>query len=365
MREPANIGFYSNLALLTGLTLSALVPMYFMGSDLNAGAASFNKGNTMQMTSSAVSVSANALASSATSPNASSQTEKLSALYEQIQAEQAEASSTNTTNSENQPSPQHEHAAVVPALPMPVGFNGEWSTVSLDGGKIKLQVLKKAYTLSQTRNKAGAEYFDYAAYLFGQMRQQMNDPELEAQFARLSSEADAMAHHVREASALRFDGTPDESMMHMEVRSGILYHLSDLNPDAMRVIDVDEHGRNITPTGSKIIAPAQKQGRTLARFAQTMRVIAKNPAVQQNYPQTLRVIQEQADMLEALAMNLELRWESVFDCEGIAADTCAHGQVASRMRVYAAQNAPAASSRDMATADAIYQWLEYMPSNKG
>lgn len=336
MQKPENIGFFSNIILLTGLTLSGLVPMFFIGDGFSDHPAQLNVYDhtvTLPVPGNPLTVQAAVL--QASEPESKND---LGAVYQSIRA-----------NAQAAP-----HVAVTaPSMPMPVGFDGRWSVVSLDGGQVNLQVLKQAYTLRQTQNRAGAEYFDYAAYLFSQVGKQVSNPALARQFTRLSADADAMAYHIRQASALRFDGRPTDNLAHMKIRSDMLSHINELNSAGVQVIDLDQAGQVITQGKP---AANVAQGQALARFHQTLDRITGNPAFRKQYPQTYRVVQAQAAVLESLAMNVELRWESVFDCTRTTNEACARNQVADKMHIYAAQTAQAGEI-DLATESAIYQWL--------
>lgn len=241
-------------------------------------------------------------------------------------------------------------------MPVPVGFDGLWTSVLLDGGRLRLQVLKHAYTLSQTRNQAGAEYFDYSAGLFTQMAQQVaaDDPNLSRALMQLGAQSTAMGNHVSQAMSLRFDGKPGGDFNHLQVRRAILEQLDPLNAGRSQVVDFDEAGHALSGKSAQLLAVTR--GPALNEFMATLSAIRNNPAAQARYPQMLSVVVHQSGVLEQLALNTRLRWESVYNCDSQVTGDCAAHQDAMRMKLYAVQMMP--SSRvALASETSIWLWL--------
>lgn len=210
------------------------------------------------------------------------------------------------------------------------GLNGqaEWVQVGLDRNRVRLNVLKAPLTLAQTAQKSGSEAFDYAAYLYSQMAQEIQDSELSARLNRLSMEAQALGQSLRQASQIRFDGPPAEDMGHLQVRAAIISHLSVLNRDALLMARYNQQGVLLHQDQARF-----KAGEGLNHYLSTLKQIKSLPAVRQ-YPETLALITRESELLGQIAKNLTLRWESTMQCPSHCDD------MATFMSIYLHQSLP-------------------------
>lgn len=204
----------------------------------------------------------------------------------------------------------------------------EWAQVSLDQDMVKLKVLKTPLTLAQTTQKAGSEAFDYAAYLYSQMAQEIQNTELSSHLKRLSVEAQALGQSLRQASKIRFDGPPSNDMGHLQIRTAILNHLNVLNQGALITARYNQQGALLNEEQS-IFSP----GKGFTNYLTTLNQIKSHPAASQ-YPETLALISQESELLGQLSKNLTLRWESTMQCPNHCQD------IATFMRIYLRQGLP-------------------------
>ncbi len=218
------------------------------------------------------------------------------------------------------------------SLHLPEGFQAQWQEVSLDGGGVKLKTLERKFSLAQTENGSGSEYYDYAAALFDQMSSQVKDPQLSGKLHTLSQRAQHLGYQVRQASALQFEGAPSGDMGHLQVHAAILAHLEDLNQNPVVRVNYDPDGHPLGHAGAAASVP----GKSLQGFHQNVQAILDDPA-SARYPQTMSLLRQEAALLEKLSTHLSLRWESTLDCSG--GPDCA-GR-AMYVRLYTRQTLPA------------------------
>lgn len=204
----------------------------------------------------------------------------------------------------------------------------EWAQISLDQDLVKLKVLKAPLTLAQTTQKAGSEAFDYAAYLYSQMAQEIQDTELSTHLKRLSIEAQALGQSLRQASQIRFDGPPSNDMGHLQIRTAILDHLNVLNQGALITARYNQQGTLLNEEQGSFSA-----GKGFTNYLATLNQIKTHPAAQQ-YPETLALITQESELLGQLSKNLTLRWESTMECPHHCQD------IATFMRIYLRQGLP-------------------------
>lgn len=226
-------------------------------------------------------------------------------------------------------------AAVEVPVPMdypytlPIGFSPDWTHVSLDGD-ISMQVLGESLPLPQTRQQLGAEYYEYSAYLYRQAAVQIRDTEMAGQLEQLSRTAETLGQRLQKAATLRFEGLPDESLKHLKVRGQLLGQLEELNTRSLRVTDLDQHGQAVYPQQPR--RDAYQAGALIRQFQTELATLKALPAAQ-SYPQVMALVTHQAALMERLARNVELRWETVFHCDEPGQPTRTL-----RMKLFAAQS---------------------------
>lgn len=203
-----------------------------------------------------------------------------------------------------------------------------WRHRSLDNAVIKLNTLEKPLTLAQTTEKSGVEAFEYASYLYGQMAQEIKDGELATQFKTLKLKTEAMGQAVRQASALRFDGPPGEDMAHLQVRSALLSYLGRLNDGALITARYNQKGILLEENRAKSVP-----GQALTSYLNSVDQLLSHPAARQ-YPDTMRLVSQESELLAQLAQNMTLRWENTLYCPSRCED------VAILTRIYARQMLP-------------------------
>lgn len=217
------------------------------------------------------------------------------------------------------------------SLHLPDGFTPAWTDVALDG-HVRLKTLQRKFSLSQTENGSGSEYYDYSAALFEQMAAQVEEPRLAGKLHTLSRQAQHLGYQVRQASALRFEGAPSGDMAHLQVHADILAHLEDLNANPVVRASYDPDGHPLGDAGAAASVP----GKSLQGFQQNVQAILDDPA-STRYPQTMGLLRQEAALLEKLSTHLSLRWESTLDCSG---DSHCAGR-ALYVRLYTRQTLPA------------------------
>ncbi len=208
--------------------------------------------------------------------------------------------------------------------------NKQWLNVRLDRGAVTLDVLKEGFSIQDTQNHSGSEYFDYAGYLFTQISNNVDDAELSKQLTTLSSQSHSMSNSLQKAFNSHFEGVPTENMNHLSVRSDILFHLNQLNTNTVHLVDKNKYGgilQNKSPDNFQA-------GSTMRQFNATLATITNDLEFQQAYPQTYAVILQQAQLLQELVQHLELRWESALDCDKDSMSAC-FGQSATHMKIEA------------------------------
>lgn len=204
----------------------------------------------------------------------------------------------------------------------------EWTTVSLDQASVRLRVLKTPLKLADTTRKSGSEAFAYASYLYEQMAKEVPHHELAVALKKLSMEAQAMGQALRQASEIRFDGPPAEDMSHLQAHSAIFRHLRMLNNGALITARYNQQGDLLEMERSEA-AP----GLALSAYMAQVERMLQHPAAAA-YPETMRIVSQESELLKQIAGKLTLRWESTLycpgDCEGVA----------TFMRIYARQTLP-------------------------
>jgi hypothetical protein len=215
---------------------------------------------------------------------------------------------------------------------LPARFKNHWQQVALDNHQVHLKMLDKPLLLSQTTHQTGSEAFDYASFLFEQISEEIHNADLAQQLQSLSLRAQTMGHAIRQASNFRYDGPPSEDMEHLQIRSNILFYLKGLNPNTLITAQYNQNGKLMSEHQSKINTNAV--GEDLRIFLNKANRILEHPLAKQ-YPQTMRLIRQESDMLKSLAQHLTLRWESTLYCERSCENT-----VATYIRVYTRQTLP-------------------------
>ncbi len=208
--------------------------------------------------------------------------------------------------------------------------NKQWLNVRLDRGAVTLDVLKEGFSIEDTQNHSGSEYFDYAGYLFTQISNNVDDTELSKQLNTLGSQSHSMSNSLKKAFTSHFEGVPTQNMNHLSVRSDILFHLNQLNTNTVHIVDKNKYGgvlQNKSPDNFKA-------GSTMRQFNATLDTLKNDLEFQQTYPQTYAVILQQAGLLQELVQHLELRWESALDCDQDSMSAC-FGQSATHMKIEA------------------------------
>lgn len=210
-----------------------------------------------------------------------------------------------------------------------------WQTRTFDS-QIQLEMLNKQLSLAETDQKTGLETFFYTAYLYRQMADQVKDPILAKKLSRLSSQADSMGNTLQRAMRTQFEGRPNEDMTHLQVRASMAYELGQLSQSPLRLVDYNKLGAVISQSP---IPPAQP-GPLTQQFEANLAGLQS-----QQYPQTVTLARQHGMKVSKLARNLELRWESVFECSNTTLTTClsAYSQNTPakgprRMRIYVRQN---------------------------
>lgn len=213
---------------------------------------------------------------------------------------------------------------------LPAGFQAEWQQVSLDQNQVHLQILKSPFLLSQTHHRVGSEAFQYASYLFQQMAKGVDSREVANELQSLSLQAQTMGNAVSQADAFQFSGAPTSNMNHLQVRSSILYYLSGLNPSPLVNAQYNQHGQLLT---QDLGQPSADGGATMKAFLNRVNAVLSHPDAKA-YPQTMKLLKQESELLSNLANHLTLRWESTRDCQ----KDC--GNVTTYLRVYAHQTLP-------------------------
>ncbi len=205
----------------------------------------------------------------------------------------------------------------------------QWANQSLDGNTIHLRILQSPLTLAETSQQSGLEAFDYAAALYGQMARQVSNPKLSAQLATLQLKTQAMAQSIRQAGALRFEGRPTEDMAHLQVRSILANYMGQLHAGSQLTARYNHHGQLLEEKQT-----AAKAGHALLSYQDSLQELLQNPDTTQ-YPETMRLIQQESAIMAQLANHLTLRWDSVHYCP----EECQ--PVSTEMRIYMQQTLPA------------------------
>jgi hypothetical protein len=207
--------------------------------------------------------------------------------------------------------------------------SAQWVNHALDGDAIRLRVLKSPLTLADTTHQSGLEAFEYAAALYGQMARQIPSQKLSAQLAALQLKAQAMAHAMRQAAALRFEGPPMEDMTHLQVHAVLANHLGQLHAGSQVTARYSHHGQLLEETKT-----AAQPGKAMLSYQDSLKAILQNPEASQ-FPQSMDLIRQESAILAQLASHLALRWDSVHycpqECQPVSTD----------MRIYMQQTLPA------------------------
>jgi hypothetical protein len=182
-----------------------------------------------------------------------------------------------------------------------------WRQSLLDNA-IHLETLDKPLKLQQTTLASGAEAFEYAAYLYGQMAHEVKNGELAAHFKTLKSKAQALGNAIRQSSMLRFDGPPSEDMAHLQVRATLLSYLHSLNKGTQITARYNQHGDLVEELRTP---PAP--GQALSSYLSSLQQLLNHPAASQ-YPDTMRLVSQESVLLSQLSQNMTLHWESTLYC---------------------------------------------------
>jgi hypothetical protein len=212
---------------------------------------------------------------------------------------------------------------------LPAGFQPQWRQVSLDGDRVRLNILKEPFLLSQTHHQAGGEAFQYASYLFEQMSHSVSSPKVAEGLKSLSLRAQTMGQAISQANEFQFAGPPTTDMSHLQVRSAILRYVSGLNPRPLVNVQYNEKGKVLALSTSTGI----NGGEDIDAFMAQVNTLTQQPEAQA-YPQVMQLVQQEGALLKNLANHMTLRWESTQDCP----KDC--GNVSVYLRVYAHQTLP-------------------------
>lgn len=230
-------------------------------------------------------------------------------------------------------SAQVMHPPALDELVLPQGFHAQWTQANLDKGQISLKSLKQPYSIGQTTNGLGSEYFPYAAFLFEQLAIQVESPQLSDKLHRLSAQAQALGNTLREAGTLRYDGKPSKGMVHLQVRENLLAMLSELNRSGMIQVQYNDKGQLVS---QKRLTGQDTAGDSLSSFLSTLQAVLNDPAAKK-YPQALQIVRFQSDWLAQVAQHVALRWESTQYCHKQCTQV-------TYVRVYAQQTLPTQQS---------------------
>ncbi len=204
-----------------------------------------------------------------------------------------------------------------------------WATLQLDE-TLNIDLLDSSFRLNQTQGQLGAEYFSYSNYLFAQILSQIiqetDDPETISALQDLIKNTNELKTYVTNSGKTWFDGTPTANMDHLQIRSYIMANLNPLNTGSIHRMDYDAQG---DIQDYSIQDTEKKPGKALQRFLKTSETL-KQTDFMQTHPETLNLIVKQTQLLNDLAMNLELRWESRLITEGRTSKV-------TRMRLFAEQ----------------------------
>ncbi len=204
-------------------------------------------------------------------------------------------------------------------------YQPSWTTLPLDQS-IQMELLDESFTLKQTQNHLGTEYFSYAGYLFSQIANQTNDPEATVALQNLVKSTHELKTYMNNSGKTWFDGTPTANMDHLQIRSYIMGNLNQLNASAIHRTDYYSNGsfQDYSTNNQQ-----KKPGPSLQRFQESFKTV-RQTRFMQNHPETMALIKKQVALLDALAMNLELRWESRLVSKNPQAKV-------TRMRIFAEQ----------------------------
>lgn len=220
---------------------------------------------------------------------------------------------------------------------IPSGLKARWKTVTLDGSAMKLQVLDHPFSIASTHAQLGTEGFDYAADLFEQMAQAFQKKEasqaLSSKLQDLSLYAQTLGNSVRQASRYRYEGVPSEDMLHLEIRGNILFHLKQLNPNALVHVIYNQDGRLLRMNQSPQSAVASENGAEVNALLSQMKQVL-NHASAARYPETMNLVRKEAQLLSKMATHLTLRWDSTQYCQQSCTGTGMY------VRMYARQSLP-------------------------
>jgi hypothetical protein len=223
----------------------------------------------------------------------------------------------------------------------PKDLSRHWQQVSFDNGKILLQLTEDIRNPSEPAHRLGSKYFRYAGYLFHQLAGQIHEQQLTEQLTLLGNQAESLGFLVFQSGLRRFDGPPAEDMTHLKIQNAILSHLSQLNSQAIHVQDFNSAGvpfRSLQLKNSQTKDQETAQaGDALKAFLATAKAIENNPAFY-SLPESKKLVASQVNLLKQLALHLELRWESTFDCQTREINACQG--VVKNMKIYAVQTLP-------------------------
>lgn len=222
---------------------------------------------------------------------------------------------------------------------VPSGFQASWKEQNLDGGQIRLKLLKTPFAMGQTEYGLGGEYFAYAAGLFHQIADQVQSPALGDNLRMLTTQAQGLGNTVREAGSLRFEGKPSPDLKHLQVRENLRVLAQSLGGASMLTATYDEKGR-LLEQKQLLLATS---GESLEAFLEKSRAILQSKEARQ-YPETMRVIRSQSEWLERVAKSVAVRWDDTRYCPGACTAHSVH------LKVYAQQQLPAYARPELLTA---------------
>ncbi|MGE0199622.1 MAG: hypothetical protein AB7P76_01500 [Candidatus Melainabacteria bacterium] len=220
------------------------------------------------------------------------------------------------------------HVVVQPTLPGNPSVM--WTPVQLDNGQIEVELLQDAGFMD-THEQLGLTHFVYAGYLYEQVASRLarrGENALASEVYALATHANQMAAHLRDAAAIEFNGIPTTDLPHLQVRTQLMDSLAALRQDTLYLVDRNARGLILHQSHT---ADSPVYGATMSAFVDQLDRV-RHSALANTHPQTLQLLEQQAEDLMRLAAHLQVRWESTFETQGSA-------PVASRMHIFAFQSA--------------------------
>lgn len=212
---------------------------------------------------------------------------------------------------------------------LPKGFNGKWQQVTMDE-HVHIQALADPFTLPQTTDKLGHEFFYYDAYLFEQMASQVTSEELQQKLMALAANTKQMGDFIAQANLIKFDGAPTEKMTHLHVRSQMMFYLNGLNQSGLHLVDKSNRGDILKEKHPELI----QIGPVLEQFVDIKQTLLSSQEMRQ-YPQIKALLKQEGERLKQLAENVHIHWETTFHCSN-SSGSCQNSAI--NMKIYPRQN---------------------------